>query len=59
MHGIIGSPTKFSATSKLTPQILKITCTHINIPATNGAYFKNIILNLWQVFIIRWFIFEN
>ena len=53
MHGITGSPTKFSATSKLTPQILKITCTHINIPAINGAYFKNIILNLWQVFIIR------
>ena len=46
MQGIIGSPTKFSAINQFTPQIFKITCTHINIPAINGAYFKNIMLNL-------------
>ena len=46
MQGIIGSPTKFSAINKFIPQIFKITCTHINIPAINGAYFKNIMLNL-------------
>lgn len=45
-QGITGSPTKFSATNELIPQILRITWTHISIPAINGAYFKNIMLSL-------------
>ena len=46
MQGIIGSPTKFSAINQFTPQIFYLFFTHINIPAINGAYFKNIMLNL-------------
>lgn len=50
-HGIIGNPTKFSAINKSILHIFNITWIHINIPATNGAYFKNITLSLCNVFI--------